>query len=245
MNKQKKTTCTPRPIASTFQIVEAYKTVRTNLLFALAAGDNKVVVATSAEPGAGKSTTVANLAITVAQTGAKVLLIDADMRRPSQHKTFHLKKRNGLSLYLAGMLTMEEIIHPEVVAGVDLITSGSIPPNPSELLGSEKMTELLATVREQYDYVFIDTPPIGVVSDALVFGNNIAGILLICRQRMTNYEELSTAVKNVRAVDQTLLGVIITDMKQENRIYKRQNYGRYYKRYDYSYSTETTTTPEQ
>ena len=106
----KETSRLVRPIASTFQIVEAYKTVRTNLLFALASTDNKVVIHSSAEPGAGKSTTAINLAITVAQTGAKVLLIDADMRRPSLHRTFRLKKHAGLSLCLAGMLTLEDAV---------------------------------------------------------------------------------------------------------------------------------------
>ena len=132
-----------RPIASTFQIVEAYKTIRTNLLFALAPCDNKVVVISSAEPNAGKSTVSCNLAITMAQTGAKVLLIDADLRKPTQHKTFRVSKSNGLSRVLSGQIDVEECICREVARGLDLLPSGSLPPNPSELLSSDAMAELL------------------------------------------------------------------------------------------------------
>ena len=112
-----------RPIASTFQIVEAYKTIRTNLLFTLAPSKNKIVIISSAEPNAGKSTVSCNLAITMAQTGARVVLIDADLRKPSQHKTFRVKKTNGLSRILSGQLTFEDCVCREVARGLDLLPS--------------------------------------------------------------------------------------------------------------------------
>ena len=226
-----------RPIASTFQIVEAYKTIRTNLLFALAPADNKVVVVSSAEPNAGKSTVSCNLAITMAQTGARVLLIDADMRKPSQHKTFRVKKSNGLSRILSGQLDAEECICREVARGLDLIPSGSIPPNPSELLGSDAMTELLDRMSVLYDYIFIDTPPLGVVSDSLVLCNISAGTVLVTRQGQTTYDELENAIKSVRDVDGNLLGVVISDMRENPRSYGRYEKYHYYKAYDYSYAT--------
>lgn len=234
----KKKSSGARPIASTFQIVEAYKSVRTNLLFALATTESKTVVISSAEPNAGKSTAATNLAITMAQTGAKVLLVDADMRRPSLHRTFHMKKHNGLSIILSGLASFEDCVCREVAKGLDLIPSGTLPPNPSELLGSEAMAKFLQEMEKQYDYVFVDTPPIGVVSDALVTVSRTAGVVLVCRQRQTTYSELQNAIDSVRNVNSTLLGVIIADMKDDNRTYGKYDHRKYYKAYDYSYTNE-------
>lgn len=225
-----------RPIASTFQIVEAYKTIRTNLLFALAPCNNKVVLVTSAEPNAGKSTVSCNLAITMAQTGARVLLIDADLRKPSQHKTFRVKKANGLSTILSGQAAEEDCLCREVARGLDLIPSGSPPPNPSELLGSEAMRDLLDRLTLQYDYIFIDTPPLGVVSDSLVLSNLSAGTVLVARQKQTTYTELQATVDAVRRVGGNLLGVVISDMREAPRSYSRYDKCHYYKAYDYSYT---------
>lgn len=225
-----------RPIASTFQIVEAYKTIRTNLLFALAPCNNKVVLVTSAEPNAGKSTVSCNLAITMAQTGARVLLIDADLRKPSQHKTFRVKKANGLSTILSGQAAEEDCLCREVARGLDLIPSGSPPPNPSELLGSEAMRDLLDRLTLQYDYIFIDTPPLGVVSDSLVLSNLSAGTVLVARQKQTTYTELQATVDAVRRVGGNLLGVVISDMREAPRSYSRYDKHHYYKAYDYSYT---------
>lgn len=230
-----------RPIASTFQIVEAYKTIRTNLLFTLANTDNKIVAISSAEPNAGKSTVSCNLSITMAQTGAKVLLIDADMRKPSQHKTFRVKKANGLSRVLSGQAELEECICHDVARGLDLLPSGSLPPNPSELLSSETMKELLERLALQYDYIFIDTPPLGVVSDTLVLSELTAGTVLVARQGQTTYDELQTAIDSVKNVNGTLLGVVISDMRENPRSYGRYERFQYYKAYDYSY----TTSPEE
>lgn len=225
-----------RPIASTFQIVEAYKTIRTNLLFALAPCNNKVVLITSAEPNAGKSTVSCNLAITMAQTGARVLLIDADLRKPSQHKTFRVKKTNGLSTILSGQAAEEDCLCREVARGLDLIPSGSLPPNPSELLGSEAMRDLLDRLTLQYDYIFIDTPPLGVVSDSLVLSNLSAGTVLVARQKQTTYTELQTTVDAVRRVGGNLLGVVISDMREAPHSYSRYDKHHYYKAPDYSYT---------
>jgi len=225
-----------RPIATTFQIVEAYKTVRTNLLFALATHKRKIVLFSSAEPNAGKTTASSNLAITMAQTGARVLLIDADLRKPSQHKTFRVKKNQGLSRILSGELTFNECVCREVAHGMDLLPSGSLPPNPSELLGSENMDKLLDEVSAQYDYVFIDTPPLCVVSDSLVLCEKAAGTVLITRQGQTTYEELRRAIANIRDVQGNLLGVVISDMKEAGRPYSRYDRYKYYKAHDYSYT---------
>ena len=235
-NVREKGAANARPIATTFQIVEAYKTVRTNLLFALAPHKRKIVLFSSAEPNAGKTTASSNLAITMAQTGVRVLLIDADLRKPSQHKTFRVKKHNGLSRILSGELSFDECVCREVARGLDLLPSGSLPPNPSELLGSENMSQLLDEVTEQYDYVFIDTPPLCVVSDSLVLCEKAAGTVLITRQGQTTYEELRRAVENIRDVQGNLLGVVISDMKDAGRPYSRYDRYKYYKAHDYAYT---------
>ncbi len=236
--KKTKKTSSARPIASTFQIVEAYKAVRTNLLFALATSESKVVVISSAEPNAGKSTAATNLAITMAQTGAKVLLIDADMRKPSLHRTFHVHKANGLSVILSGAATYGDCVCRQVAKGLDLIPSGTLPPNPSELLGSAAMDRFLQEMEAQYDYIFIDTPPLGVVSDALVAAGRAAGVVLVCRQRQTTYAELQNAVEIIHNVQSSLLGVVIADMKDDDRTYGRYDRYKYYKAYDYTYTNE-------
>lgn len=225
-----------RPIATTFQIVEAYKTVRTNLLFVLAPHKRKIVLFSSAEPNAGKTTASANLAITMAQTGARVLLIDADMRKPSQHKTFRVSKANGLSRILSGELTFEECVCREVAHGMDLLPSGLIPPNPSELLSSDNMDKLLDEVIARYDFVFIDTPPLCVVSDALVLCEKTAGLVLITRQGQTTYDELRNAIDCIKHVEGNLLGVVISDMKEIGHPYNGYGRYKYYKAYNYSYT---------
>ena len=217
---------------TTFQIVEAYKTIRTNLLFALSPVKEKMVLVSSAEPSAGKSTVCSNLAITMAQTNVKVLLIDTDLRRPTQHKIFRLGNDRGLSKLLGGFSTLEETIYRQVVPNLDIIVSGPIPPNPSELLGSSKMEELLTSLSLEYDYIFVDGTPVNVVADSMVLAPRMAGTVLIARQQQTTYEEIQKAVEHIRGVNGNILGIVITDVKMKNKMY-----GSYksYKSYDYRY----------
>ena len=227
-----------------FQVMEAYKMIRTNLLFALATTDSRVVIFSSAEPSAGKSTLSANLAIVMAQTGARVLLLDADMRKPSQHRNFKKTRSLGLSKVLGGLNTLDECIQHQVKPNVDLLTSGPTPPNPSELLGSTRMKELLDELQERYDYVFVDMPPLCVVADALVVAPNAAGMVLVARHNQTMYEEFGEALEKVEHSNTKLLGVVLTDMKVGTGNYARYGrYGRYerrryYQRYDYEYSSK-------
>lgn len=166
----------------------------------------------------------------MAQTGAKVILIDADMRKPTQHKIFRVNNAQGLSKLLSGLAAMKDTIQRDVVTNLDLITSGPIPPNPSELLGSENMLNLLNRLSEEYDYIFVDTPPVNVVSDAFMLAKKVAGVMLVARQKQTHYEELQKAVESIRALEANVLGVVITDVSEQNK-----PYGAYksYKAYDY------------
>ncbi len=222
--------------STTFRVAEAYKMIRTNLLFTLANAKNKLVLFSSAEPSAGKSTLCANLAIVMAQTGARVLLIDADMRKPVQHRNFRMTKTMGLSKILGNLNTIEECIQHEVLPGLDLITSGSIPPNPSELLGSDRMKALLQAAEKQYDYIFIDTPPLGVVADALVLAPLTAGVVLVARQKQTSYEDLGECIEAIKQVGVAILGVVVTDVRSQGVGYSRYDNKRYYRSYNYEYS---------
>ena len=214
-----------------FQIVEAYKAVRANLLFALSVSPKKSVIFTGAEPGSGKSTTCSNLALAMAQTGARVALVDTDMRKPVQHRVFRVSNTTGLSKLLGGLATLEKCIRRNAADGIDLIPAGPIPPNPAELLGSERMGQLLKALADGYDYVFLDAPPVNVVADALMYTDKAGGVLLVARQKQTHYDELQKAAESVRRVEGNVLGLVITDVDEGSK-----PYGQYkYKSYDYAY----------
>ena len=224
-------------VGNSFEIVEAYKALRANLLFSLASSQKKIVLVSSSEPGAGKSTTCSNLAVLMAQMGSRVLLVDADLRKPTLHRHFHVSKSEGLTRHLINLSTWKDIVQKDVAPNLDLITSGPIPPNPSELLGSARMVQFLNQAAEEYAYVFVDTPPINVVTDGLVLAARASGTILVCRQNSTTYDELEEAVKNIENVNGNLLGVIINDYKQVGTERKRQYY---YKKYGYGYGYGTT-----
>lgn len=220
---------TATPIGETFEIIEAYKSLRANLLFALANAQKKIVVVSGAEPNVGKSTTSSNLAVMMAQTGSRVLLIDADLRKPTLHKTFHVSRSDGLTKCLLRAGDWESAIVKEVAPHLDLLPSGPIPPNPSELLGSARMAQLLNTLSEEYAYIFIDTPPINVVTDGLILISRAAGAVLVTRQNQTTYDEVQEAVDGIRRVNGNLLGVVINDYKttagERQRRYYYTHYG--------------------
>ena len=217
-----------------FQIVEAYKAVRANLLFSLAVFKEKSVIITSSEPSSGKSTTCSNLAVTMAQTGARVVVVDTDMRKPVQHKIFRVSNNVGLSKLLSGLSSLEDCLYKGVMPNLDLISAGPIPPNPSELLGSERMADLLQVLSQNYDYIFLDAPPVNVVSDSLMFLDKVAGVLLVARQKQTHYEELQRAEESIRNLQGNVLGVVITDVSETNKPYALSK-GYKYKAYDYEY----------
>lgn len=229
MAERKLTSKTP------FRVVEAYKALRTKVQFSLAATENqKVIIVSSPSPGEGKSTTCANLAITFAQTGAKILIIDADLRKPTQQKIFRVDNSTGLSRLLAGFESLADSLKREVQDGVDLITSGPTPPNPAELLGSNNMDILLEKLKEHYDYIFIDTPPVNVVTDALVLSQKAAGVMLVARHQVTTYEELQDAVETVKFAQSNILGIVIGAVAEKS-VYGGGAYKSYrYKRYDYA-----------
>lgn len=231
-----------------FYVVESYKSIRTNVSFALSTVEKKIFAVSSANPGEGKSTTVSNMAIAMAQSGSKVLLIDADMRKSVQHKIFHLTNRNGLSSAVSKMQKLENCIQKNVMENLDVMTAGPIPPNPSELLGSESMTAILEELQAQYDCIVLDTPPINVVTDAMELAKNISGVVVVLRYARTTAEDVDNVFKRLELANMNMLGFILNDVKTKrsgsysgykSKYYYKKGYG--YGGYGYGYYGSQTT----
>ncbi len=212
---------------SSFSVQEAYKTLRTNVRFFLQDKGCKRISITSAVAGEGKSITLLNLAISVAEDGHKVLLIDADLRRPAMARLLVEKSDPGLSNVLAGFATAEEAIRKEMYPNLDVLFSGDIPLNPSELLGSDKMRDLIAELSEQYDYILVDTPPVNVVSDASIVTNLLDGVLLLVRQGRSRKDHVKRAVANLELTGIRPMGFVLNGVD----LSQGKSYG-----YGYSYT---------
>lgn len=210
-------------------IAETYRSIRTNLQFAGAGRELKYICFTSSVPGEGKSTTISNLALTLAQDGKKVLLVDCDLRKPVQHKIFGVINQ-GVTNCLAQDVPFAQVLHPEVFHNLDLLTSGPVPPNPSELIGSEKMDQLLQQAGKGYDYVLIDLPPVLAVTDAALLGNLADGVVLVVHSGQVAPEEVQEAKKRLQAGKANILGVVLNGVPRQHSGYG-YGYGYYY--YDY------------
>ena len=209
-----------------FQVSESFKTLRANLIFALSTQKSKIIAVSSALPSEGKSTVAANLALTLTQTDAKVLFIDTDLRKPVQHKVFKLKNKLGLSTLLGGLHSFKEVLNSQVVPGLDIVTSGPIPPNPSEMLASENMKVLLEELSKFYDYIILDTAPVTVVSDTLSMVNYIAGVVLVALQGGTPREAYEKAISSIEFADGHVLGAVINNVASSEKKYRYKSYKR-------------------
>ncbi len=228
-----------------FAITEAYNTARTNIMFAASTSHKKIVAVTSSNPSEGKSTTCANIAISFANVGFKTLLVECDLRKPVMAKSFGVKPKNGLSSILGGFCTVNEAICPGVMNNLDIITTGDIPPNPSELLASDSMKIFLKASSEDYDYVFLDTPPVNVVTDSQLMNTEIAGLVFIIREGSTIHPDIQSALEKIRLANGKALGFIKTFCKPE----KSGRYGKKYASkygykygYGYGYSSQSSDT---
>ena len=217
-----------------FNVVEGYKSIRSNIVFALGTAQSKTIVVSSAAPHEGKSTTAANVALAFSQISARVLLIDADMRKPVLHRVFVADNSAGLSTLIISLSTIEDSIRRHVMGNLDLLPSGPLPPNPSELLASEQFRNLLENLSKRYDYIIIDTPPMNVVSDAIVM-RGVGGVMLVARYAQATYEEIGKAMRKIALSGANMLGFALNDVERRPSGYYR--YGRYgYYGYGYSYS---------
>lgn len=196
-------------------VAEQYRTIRTNLQFASSV-DRKLqtIVITSSGPGEGKSTTSANLAVVFANSGSRVLLIDADMRKPTVYKTFQISNATGLSTVLS---TEKSVVGTAQSTGIDnlsILTSGPKPPNPSELLNSQRMNQIIEEARRSYDIVIFDMPPIVAVTDAQIMASKADGTLLVIRENVTKKESVTKASELLKLVNARVLGAVYNGAEQ-------------------------------
>lgn len=227
-----------------FRVEEAYKSVRTNLMFSVMKKGCKTVVISSSTPNEGKTTTTINIAIALSQADQKVLLIDGDLRKPKIHHYFSVPNSPGLTNYLGSKVGADSskkadlfsVIHATEYENLSVLCSGSIPPNPAEILGSEPMAEFLEEIGKDFDYIIIDTPPINVVSDALPVIRESDGVVLVVRSNQSTHPEIQKAISALEFIDAKILGFVVNFAETNRSKYGYGKYGRYrYGKYKNSY----------
>ncbi|MFI5113773.1 MAG: polysaccharide biosynthesis tyrosine autokinase [Terriglobales bacterium] len=212
------------------QMAESYRALRTSLLLSSLGAPPRVIMVTSARPQEGKTTTSINSAIVLAQKGTRVLLIDADLRRPSIHKTLGMGPRSGLSNVLTGSATLAQVIAPSpILPNLFILAAGTPPPNPAELLASANMKEVLDELREQYDHIVIDTPPTLSVTDAVVLSPRMDAIILVIRSGQTTKQALRRARDILLQVNAHVTGVLLNavDLRSPDYYYYYEYQGKY------------------
>lgn len=227
---------------SSFAMKEAYNAIRTKLLFTGKGEKCPVFAITSSLMHDGKTTNAVNLAISIANTGKRVLLIDGDLRKPTVHRYFSLENKDGLSEILAG-LSNEIRIRKTDLENLNVLTSGQIPPNPAELLGSEQMDTLLNYVRNYFDYVVIDTPPINVVTDAAILAEKITGYVFVVQGGKNHFSDVQYGLDTLEQMNGRVVGMVLNDVSgrsEQKYSYRSRTYGYYKGYYKRNYSTDYT-----
>lgn len=209
---------------------EAYRTLRTNISLSQVDHPIQTLLVTSCVPREGKSTTVANLGVTFAMAQKRVLIVDADLRRPILHRLFGIPNTQGLTHTLSDTVEFDQVFNPTKIANLWVVTCGIIPPNPSELLGSQKMKVFLERAKQQFDIVLLDSPPISSLADASVLGAVVDGVLFIVKVNMANRDLIEKAKEQLETVGANIIGVVLNDVDV-----KRDGYYRYYYYYNYEY----------
>lgn len=209
-------------------ISEDIRTIRTNLQFILNDEKTKVMLLTSGSPKEGKSFTSANLATSFAQAGKNVVLVDSDLRLGRTHKIFNVSNKSGLSNLLAthDISNLDEYVKKSKIKNLDIITRGTVPPNPSELLNSEDVDKLIKKLRKQYDFVIFDGAPVNGLSDSLILANKVDKVFVVCSSNITNSNDLSGAVKSLKNINSNVAGVIINRVSENSK--HNNYYGDYY-----------------
>ena len=201
---------------SKFAIVESYKSARTNIMFSLSGDDDKMFAVTSYSKGDGKSTVSSNLAISFSKM---------------DHNIFRIDNQLGLSNIIGKMGEFDDIVHKNVLPNLDILPSGTIPPNPSELLCSNRFIHLVQRAKEEYDYIIFDTPPVGVVADALLLKDLVAGFVVVIRERSTTHGDIQNLLESARLADCKLLGFVKVGSSGSKKRGKRGYYYYYYQYY--------------
>ena len=209
---------------------EAYRTLRTNIRFAGLDSPCRTITITSAGPGEGKTTTVANFGTVCAQADARVCVVDSDMRRPNLHRLFGLNNDRGLTTALLEGRTLSSVSQPTPIPNLSVVTSGPLPPNPAELLGSHRMHECLETATNEFDLILFDSPPVISVADALVLAAQVDGVILVVRSGTMAHVVVRRTSEQIEAVKGRILGIVLNsvDLRRDGYYY---DYYRYYQSY--------------
>ncbi|WP_435645266.1 CpsD/CapB family tyrosine-protein kinase [Butyricicoccus porcorum] len=197
-----------------FAIQEAYKMIRTNIIFSIPDQKCKKILVTSALQGEAKSTTAVNVSIAFAQNQSRILLVDCDLRLPTDAKKLNAQQSPGLTNLLVGMCTLDEAIQ-QLPSGLDVLAAGDIPPNPSELLGSPRMEQLMKELESRYEYIILDTPPICAVADATILSKMASGVILVVRQGIATRENVNNALEKLKVANAKVLGIVMTGAANE------------------------------
>lgn len=209
-------------------VMEAYRILRTNIEFSSSVQKTQVLLITSSLQGEGKSTTVANLARAFAYAGTKTLIIDLDLRRPVQHKIHSIGETIGISEVIVGKASCEEAIHTTDMEKLHLLPCGYRPPNPAEMLSTSKLTEIITSLREQYDMIIIDTPPINLLADAAILTKSADASILIVSAGHTEMDDMRMALDILQRSGTRLLGTVLNKATRQSSSYKYRYYS-----YDY------------
>jgi non-specific protein-tyrosine kinase len=228
-------------------ITEAFRSLRTNLQFTSFSLPIHTILVTSPSPEDGKTTVAANLGSVIAQGGRRAVLVDCDLRRPRLHRLLQISNRDGLSnLFIRAQERLNGTVKSTELDGLHAVTSGNLPPNPSELLGSDRMSEILRQLTEQFDTVILDAPPMLLVTDALVLAPLVDGVLIVIKPSITKRASLKHLLEQLHQVNANILGVVFNDVKIDRSRYYRYHYnGYYYKNQKYSKGYGYTETLEQ
>lgn len=204
---------------------EQYKTIRSNIQFAAIDRDIHSIMVTSSNPGEGKSTTVANLAVVFAQQGKKVLLVDTDLRKPVIHSIFNMNNNIGLTNVLTKRKSLADAVKPTHQANLFILPSGPIPPNPAELLSSSAMKKMYELALGKYDLVIFDTPPLLAVTDAQIVSDFCDGTILVVSSEKTKVEEVDKGLELLKRANANMLGVVLNNKKVTNKNHYYYYYG--------------------
>lgn len=206
-------------------ISEAYRTIRTNIEFSNLDEEIKTIVVTSSQQNEGKSTVIANLAVSFASMeDKKVLVVEGDLRNPTVHRMFNVSNTHGITEILTNQKSFEECVHVTEIKGLHALTCGKIPPNPSEMLGSKKMKFFIESLKDHYDYIFIDAPPIGIITDAGIISTYADGTMLIVGSKEVDVEMVKIAKERLEKVNANILGVVLNKFEDASGSYGYYNY---------------------
>jgi capsular exopolysaccharide synthesis family protein len=205
-----------------FDVKESYKELRTNIMFSLSKKGCKKIMVTGSVASEGKSTTCTNVAITFAEVGSKILLVDCDLRKPNLGNLFNKKKEKGLSNVLVNETELNDVIFHSDYTNLDVIFAGNIPPNPTELLSSDTMSYVVDELSKRYDYIFFDTPPVSIVTDAVLISKLMDGVVMVSRQNYTERKMLSQSIDKLCFVGAKIIGIVLNDVDSS-----KVGYGKY------------------